>query len=168
LFFVIALIGSFVKFHLTQPVLNEGWRIAVATQDVNINFFSWLDPFDWSLWIVVLAEIYIASLILVLAEGYGTNENLWMDNIFSTCYDSFYWYANSFEGIAVGINFGRQVVHLFVWSHESSALHMGWTHYLRVPIVFWTAVDSSICGQFSNLFGNSESQDCHHQRERPL
>ena len=64
-------------------------------------FFSWLDPFDWSLWIVVVAEIYIASLILVLTEGYGTNENLWMDNIFSTCYDSFYWYANSFEGIAM-------------------------------------------------------------------
>jgi hypothetical protein len=89
--FMIPLTCSFIKFHLTQPVLNEGWKIVVATQEVNIDFMSWLDPFDWSLWIVILAEIYIASLIFVLTEGYGTNENLWMDNIFSTCYDSFYW-----------------------------------------------------------------------------
>ena len=54
---------------------------------------SWLDPFDWGLWLVILAEIFIAALLLVLTEGYGTNENLWMDNIFATCYDSFYWFV---------------------------------------------------------------------------
>lgn len=90
------------KYDVTMPFMEKGFGLAVRAGQPNPVFMSWANPFQWQLWMLVVAEIVVCAICFMIVEGYGTNEALWSFSGFGLAqfYDSMYWAITIMLGAA--------------------------------------------------------------------